>query len=144
MTLASLRPRVPTDLTQLSVVLQKQNASAAALPPELPEPFLLAVARDLRSLEEGAEVDDSSRTSLAAPMALVLCILFGSPTHRKSPISISEPALFASLKSYQWAVEREIITRLTGLGGRDDVDILLKRLAQITAEDYTPDDPKFV
>ena len=67
-------------------------------------------------------------------MMLVLSILLDSQT-RPAPISISEAALFNSLKSYQWAVEREIVTRLTGVGGRDDMDALLKRLAQIKADD---------
>ena len=134
MTLDSLRPIEPTDLTRLSEVLRFQNAKKAALPAALPEPFLIAVARDLRSLEETDADDDETPKSLAGPMMLVLSILLDSQT-RPAPISISEAALFNSLKSYQWAVEREIVTRLTGVGGRDDMDALLKRLAQIKADD---------
>lgn len=138
MTLASLRPLEPTDMTRLSAILRKQNARNAALPTELPEPVLIAVARDLRSMEDNPDDDESTPTSLAAPMALVLSILLDTKKKRDS-LSISETALFNSLKSYQWAVEREIVTRLTGLGGREDMDILLRRLAQISADDYSGD-----
>lgn len=133
MTLTSLRPLKPTDLTHLSTVLRKQNARKAALPTELPEPILISVARDLRSLEDPDEDDDGDRASLAAPMMLVLTILLGSKGQNAMPIG--ERAMFDSLKSYQWAVEREIVTRLTGIGGRDDMDILLRRLGQITSDD---------
>ena len=133
MTLASLRPHEPTDLTDLSTVLRKQNARKAALPTQLPEPILIAVARDLRSLEDPDEDDDGGQTSLAAPMMLVLTIILGSKG--QNAMSIGERAMFDSLKSYQWAVEREIVTRLTGVGGRDDMDVLLSRLAQITSDD---------
>jgi hypothetical protein len=133
-TLASLRPTEPTDLTRLSEVLRNQNTKKAALPAALPEPFLIAVARDLRTLEDPDEEDEAAPTCLAGPMMLVLSIMLGSQ-NRQDRMSISESALFNSLKTYQWAVEREIVTRLTGVGGAEDMDILLKRLAQITADD---------
>lgn len=134
MSLASLRPQEPTDLTHLSTVLRKQNARKAALPTELPEPILIAVARDLRSLEDPDEDAEGGQTSLAAPMMLVLSILLGSKASATG-MSIGERAMFDSLKSYQWAVEREIVTRLTGIGGSDDMDVLLTRLAEITSDD---------
>lgn len=43
--------------------------------------------------------------------------------------SIGERALFDSLKIYQWAVEREIVTRITGIsGGGGDEEQLLDSL----------------
>ncbi len=137
MTLASLRPTEPTDWPRLSALLRKQNAKKAALPAELPEQILISVARDLRSLEDSDEDDPDEASTLAAPMALVLSLLLGSQDNQ--PISLSQPAIYDSLKSYQWAVEREIVTRLTGVGGRDDMEILLRRLAQINAGDSSGD-----
>ncbi len=42
--------------------------------------------------------------------------------------------MFESLKSYQWAVEREIVTRLTGISGCDDMDVLIDRLTEINSD----------
>ncbi|WP_304782336.1 hypothetical protein [Hydrogenophaga sp.] len=89
--------------------------------------MLLSVARDLRSIE-GA--DAAEQTSIAAPMMLVLSLLLGAPQRgdAKSSLSISEATLYASLRVYQWAVEREIVTRLTGVGGQLDEEELLQNL----------------
>jgi hypothetical protein len=43
-------------------------------------------------------------------------------------LTIGENALHRSLHIYQWAVEREIITRLVGAGGLDDEKTLLSTL----------------
>lgn len=137
MTLASLRPKEPTDLTRLSAVLQKQNAKTAALPASLPEPILISVARDLRSLEDPDEKDQGGELKLAAPMMLVLSLILGQGS--KAKMSIGEQAMFDSLKSYQWAVEREIVTRLTGVGGQNDTDTLLDRLAEVMSDDLSGD-----
>ena len=126
MTLASLRPKEPTDISTLSAVLRKQNAKTAALPASLPEPILISVARDLRSLEEPDDADEAGDLNLAAPMMLVLTLIFGSKDSSK--ISIGEQAMFDSLKCYQWAVEREIVTRLTGIGGQNDAGALMEAL----------------
>lgn len=89
--------------------------------------MLLSVARDLRSIEG---VDAAEQTSIAAPMMLVLTLLLGAPQRgdAKSSLSISEATLYASLRVYQWAVEREIVTRLTGVGGQLDEEELLQNL----------------
>ena len=139
LTLGSLRPDAPTDLTNLSKVLQKQNAGTAALPNALPEPLLISVARDLRSLEAFDEDSDSGQATLAAPMMLVFSLLLGSPGQNASQLSIGGRAMFESLKSYQWAVEREIVTRLTGISGCDDMDVLIDRLTEINSDDSPSD-----
>lgn len=127
MNLSGLRPTGSTDLVELTNVLRRQGAQRAALPASLPEPMLLSVARDLRSIEG---VDAAEQTSIAAPMMLVLTLLLGAPQRgdAKSSLSISEATLYASLRVYQWAVEREIVTRLTGVGGQLDEEELLQNL----------------
>jgi hypothetical protein len=135
--LASLRPQEPTDITRLSAVLRRQNAKTAALPASLPEPILISVARDLRSLEEPDEEDPGGELKLAAPMMLVLSLMLGHDSG--SRFSIGERAMFDSLKFYQWAVEREIVTRLTGVGGQDDTDTLMESLAKVMSDDFSGD-----
>jgi hypothetical protein len=130
LSLLTFRPERPTDMAELSEILQSKDARKAALPAELPEPLLLAVARDLRWVEDENQDDESQ--SMTAPLALVLCLLYGTsmPTPKEGKLSISEEAIWEVLRAYQWAVEREIVTRLTGIGGRNDESFLLDQLSK--------------
>jgi len=96
------------------------------MPSELPERFLISIARDLRMLEECRE-DGIESGYLAAPVMLVLSLLMGSQEGNEE-FTIGESALHRSLHAYQWAVEREIITRLVGAGGLNDESTLLAML----------------
>lgn len=131
LSLIALQPKQPTDLVRLSNLLRQQNAQRAALPASLTEPMLLAVARDLRSIENESEVEPPP--SLAAPMMLVISLLFGSTEHGtpKEELTFGEDAMWSLLRVYQWAIEREIVTRVTGLGGVNDEETLLERLSHI-------------
>ena len=129
MSLSTLRPTQPTDLAQLSDFL-RQKWRQDALPASLTESMLLSVARDLRSLEEASDLEPAP--SVAAPMMLVMCLLFGStkPGERKDELTVSERALWDLMRVYQLAVEREIVTRIIGIGG-DDEESLLEQLSHI-------------
>jgi len=96
------------------------------MPSALPEHFLISIARDLRRLEERSENDPESGY-LAAPMMLMLSLYMRGMTGNEE-LTIGENALYRSLHIYQWAVEREIITRLVGAGGLDDEKTLLSTL----------------
>ena len=126
MSLSTLRPTQPTDLAQLKAFLHLKKGRQGALPASLTEPMLLSVARDLRSLEEGDDVEPAP--SIAAPMMLVICLVLGSarPGSKKDELTLSEKALWDLMRVYQWAVEREIVTRITGVGGYDDERLLEK------------------
>ena len=128
MNLSTLRPTQPTDLAQLSDSLRQKKWRQGALPASLTEPMLLSVARDLRSLEEGDDVEPPP--SIAAPMMLVMCLVLGSskPSAEEDGMTVSESALWDLMRIYQWAVEREIVTRITGIGG-DDEESLLEQLS---------------
>ena len=92
--------------------------------------MLLSVARDLRSLEEGCDAEPSP--SIAAPMMLVICLVLGSakPGTNQDEMSVSESTLWDLMRVYQWAVEREIVTRITGVGA-DDEESLLEKLSLV-------------
>lgn len=130
MSLSTLRPTQPTDLTQLSDFLRQRKGRQGAFPASLTEPMLLSVARDLRSLEEGDDVEPAP--SIAAPMMLVICLVLGTakPGAKKDEMTVSESALWELMRVYQWAVEREIVTRITGIGG-DDEESLLEQLSLV-------------
>jgi len=125
MNLSDLRPTQPTELALLSASLRGHNAKAA-VPSALPEHFLISVARDLRMLEQHEE-DEQSSGYLAAPLMLVFFLHTGTRKGR-TEFTIEESAVYRSLAVYQWAVEREIVTRLVGAGGLNDEAILLERL----------------
>ena len=128
MSLSTLRPTQPTDLSQLTAFLNLKNGRHGALPASLTEPMLLSIARDLRSLEEGSDIEPAP--SIAAPMMLVMCLVLGStkPGTKKDEMTVSENALWDLMNIYRWAVEREIVTRITGIGG-DDEESLLEQLS---------------
>lgn len=125
MNLSDLRPTQPTELALLSASLRGSSAKAA-VPSALPEHFLISVARDLRMLEQHEE-DEQPSSYLAAPLMLVFFLYTGS-RKGKAEFTIGESAVYRSLQVYQWAVEREIVTRLVGAGGLNDEATLLERL----------------
>jgi hypothetical protein len=125
MNLSDLCPTQPTELALLSECL-RGNSAHAAVPSALPEHFLISVARDLRMLEEQEE-DEHASSYLAAPLMLVFFLHTGSRKD-KTEFTIGESAIYRSLDVYQWAVEREIVTRLVGAGGLKDEAKLLKGL----------------
>lgn len=126
MNLSDLRPTQQTELDLLSASLRGSDARAA-VPSALSERFLISVARDLRMLEQNE--DDAPPTQyLAAPLMLVFLLYTGAKTNRPREFTIGENALYQSLQVYQWAVEREIVTRLVGAGGKNDESALFAKL----------------
>jgi hypothetical protein len=125
MKLSDLRPTKPTELALLSASLRGCRADAA-VPSALPENFLISVARDLRMWEQ-CEEDEPVPSYLAAPLMLVFFIHTGN-RKGKAEFTIDESAVYQSLRVYQWAVEREIVSRVVGVDGQDDTATLLARL----------------
>lgn len=76
---------------------------------------------------EEEEEEEQSSSYLAAPLMLVFFLYTGS-RKGKAEFTIGESAVYRSLHVYQWAVEREIVTRLVGAGGLNDDATLLERL----------------
>jgi hypothetical protein len=125
MKLNNLRPTQPTQVELLAQFIQGGGAKVA-MPSALPEHFLISIARDLRMLEERSE-NDPEAGYLTAPIMLMLSLYMRGVTGT-GELTIGENALHRSLHIYQWAVEREIITRLVGAGGLDDEKTLLSTL----------------
>lgn len=130
-TLTSMRPKGYTDLESLKAALEE--GSRAALPQSLPEPLLIALARDLRNLERmWARTDDDAENQpwLVAPMAALFCLLSQQRTRGGGfePLQIPFTALPIALQAYQWAVEREIVGRVTGVCAESDEAALLAAL----------------
>ena len=63
-------------------------------------------------------------------MMLVMCLVLGSskPSKEEDGMTVSESALWDLMRIYQWTLECEIVTRITGIGG-DDEESLLEQLS---------------
>lgn len=68
---------------------------------------------------------------------LVLAILAADSDEKKE---ISDSDLFDSLQTYQWGIEREIVSRITGIPAPNDERSMLLRLERISIVPIAEDD----
>jgi hypothetical protein len=121
-------PKIPeTDLTKLSGEICSGHYQAA-LPGSLPKHWILPIARDLRQVE--ATMADPSKPptqALSGPMLLAVHLMAGRMAERQidSPVMFSVSGFQRWISLYQFAVEREIVGRQTGIFiGGDEVMLL--------------------
>jgi hypothetical protein len=139
MQLQALRPKQGANLVQLQTLLEGRGWRSA-LPTSIPDAVLLHLARDFRQVEAGfaphAVPADEDSASLAAAMYVVMNLLIDHPARRGggSGFDLSEPALMRMLQLYQVGLEREIVTRITGLASSTDVEALADELVRCADE----------
>lgn len=118
MQLETLRPRKGADLDALQALFEGRSWKAA-LPQSLPDPILIALAKDLRGVEAYLCSDDEPQECPAAMAPAVLAITTLLSRDDKAlamhPQRISEGGLMRAMQVYQWGVEREIVSRITGI-----------------------------
>lgn len=127
MMLQSLRPRAGADILQLKDLLEGRGWRGS-LPSALPDAVLLGLARDFRTVECSATGECSEEPVLAPPLYAVMNLLMQHPAHgseKPREFDISERGMTGALQAYQWAVEREIVSRIVGIGSSRDVASLL-------------------
>lgn len=139
MQLHALRPKQGANLTQLRSLIEGRDWQSA-LPTSLPDTVLLRLARDFRCVEAGfspgrAPADDDA-PSLAAAMYVVMNFLLGHPSRSGSQgeLEISEVGLMRALQVYQVGLEREIVSRITGLTSSQPSEILAEELLRCADE----------
>lgn len=139
MQLQALRPKQGANLVQLRNLLDGRGWRSA-LPTALPDSLLLRLARDFRRIEAGFAPDsiptDEDAPSLAAGMYVVMNLLMEHPESPggRSDLELSEAALMRALQVYQIGLEREIVTRITGLASSTDVETLAEELVRCADE----------
>lgn len=131
--LQALRPKAGADLALLHKLVEGRGWRAS-LPSAMPDRVLLSLARDFRTVECSLKGEIEQEPDLAGPMFLVLNLLMelpGAPTAQRRQVQLSEDALFRGVQFYQWAVEREIVARIVGLGSAKDSESLMEALRRI-------------
>lgn len=129
MDLRSLCPAQGVDLSRWRAHFDKREWSAW-LPPALPESFLLPLASDFRRVEVSNATGNKSSEEDASSLALAIYIVMGVITRHPNRSSsfndlvVSEDGLLRAIKFYQIGLEREIVTRITGLAAAFPPDLL--------------------
>jgi hypothetical protein len=109
------RPASPTNLAALSAFLEDKEP-LAAMPSELPEEFLVSLAQDLRSAELANYSNSKDGPTFAAPIYAVMKLVLGKSS---TEATMTLPRLAECLQAYQWALEREIVSRIVGIPAKD-------------------------
>lgn len=120
MELSELLPSKGIDLDSLKVLFDEKDWEAC-LPTTLPESVLLSLARDFRRVEASSVGNSTSSeedaSSLAVAIFAVLSLISKHPTQKslKNRFEMSEEGMFRAVKLYQIGIEREIVSRITGV-----------------------------
>jgi len=109
------------------------------MPMSLPDTVLLRLARDFRCVEAGSDIDDSGEEdspAFTAALYVVMSLLLHHPgrTGDKNDLQISDQGLMRAFQIYQVGLEREIVTRITGLSSSIPPDTLAEELLRCTDE----------
>lgn len=139
MHLQALRPKQGASLVQLQGLLDGRGWRSA-MPTSLPDTVLLCLARDFRSVEVCFGTHDSrvrdEEPSLNAALYVVMNLLIQHPEWAgdKNELQISDAGLMRALQIYQVGLEREIVTRITGISAATSQDALAEEMLRCAEE----------
>lgn len=110
------------------------------MPTSLPDTVLLRLALDFRCVEAGSGAPESGvkedAPSLTAALYVVMNLLMQHPDRArdKSELKISDAGLMRAFQIYQVGLEREIVTRITGLSSSTSPDDLAEEMLRCADE----------
>ena len=110
------------------------------MPTSLPDTILLCLARDFRSVEVSSGTRESGVSeeapSLTVALYVVMNLLMQHPDRAggKSELQISDTGLMRAFQIYQVGLEREIVTRITGLSASTSSDDLAEEMLRCADE----------
>lgn len=139
MHLQALRPKQGTSLLQLHNLLDGRGWRSA-MPTSLPDTVLLRLALDFRCVEAGSGTLESGtkdeEPSLTAALYVVMNLLMQhhDSAGDKSELQISDAGLMRAFQIYQVGLEREIVTRITGLSTSTSPDALAEEMLRCADE----------
>lgn len=118
MQLRTLRPKQGANLVQLRSLMEGRGWRSA-LPEALPDSTLLQLARDFRCVESSFTSESESEEEgppLSAALYVVMNLLVQHPARGPADgVTLSETGMMRALQVYQRSLEREVLTRITGL-----------------------------
>lgn len=136
MELSALRPSSGSNVVDLGSRFANKEWMDL-LPSALPDALLLLLANDFRTVELVSlqdEDDPEPRLEYAGSMAVALYVVMSLlnrlPNSRKKrdEIRIPEAGVFHAIKLYQLVLEREIVSRITGLSADFPSEMLANQL----------------
>lgn len=110
------------------------------MPTSLPDTVLLRLALDFRCVEAGSGTLESGtkdeEPSLTAALYVVMNLLMQhhDSAGDKSELQISDAGLMRAFQIYQVGLEREIVTRITGLSTSTSPDALAEEMLRCADE----------
>lgn len=139
MHLQALRPKQGASFVQLHNLLDGRGWRSA-MPTSLPDTVLLRLALDFRCVEVGSDTPESGMKeeapSLTTALYVVMSLLMQHPDRArdKSELRISDAGLMRAFQIYQMGLEREIVTRITGLSATTSPDALAEEMLRCADE----------
>lgn len=145
MELRALRPSRGSNVVDLKSRFANKEWMAL-LPPALPDSLLLLLANDFRVVEVigSLDVDEPDpkpepkhTESLAVALYIVMSLLHRLPNRQQTgnELSIPEDGVFHAIKLYQLGLEREIVSRITGLAAEFPAERLATELLACLEKD---------
>jgi hypothetical protein len=133
MQIKALRPKQGANLVHLQNLLDGKGWQSS-LPTALPDSVLLSLAMDFRRIEAdfapNSMPTEEDGSSLAAAIYLVMNLLAEHPGRhvQGDELQLSEDSLMRAIQVYQIGLEREIVTRITGLAPLTGAEALTDEL----------------
>lgn len=143
MELRALRPSRGSNIVDLKSRFANKEWMAL-LPPALPDSLLLLLANDFRVVEvigsldvDEPEPEPKHTESLAVALYIVMSLLHRLPNRQQTgnELSIPENGVFHAIKLYQLGLEREIVSRITGLAAEFPAERLATELLACLEKD---------
>ncbi len=129
----SKEPHFPEAEDDLAFVTNlKGKPYSAAFPQALTDDWLFHIVKLLREFERQEAEMETSEPNMSVPLALVIhaAIELGSQHGRGESLDCNEEQLTNLLRIYQYAAEREVVTRQLGLPDCDHKKMLRLALYQ--------------
>ncbi len=129
--LQSLRPPTGTTPEEWRRLID-EHGWQALFPQSLSEDLLLATVADLRQIEHSIATDADGTPQLTQILLVLIELLREIPLHENddqpSVRRISHPNIMEAMRAYQWAIEREVVARITGIHVEHDSVALAEAL----------------
>ena len=128
--LSASEPIASTDLQALQEFLERVGRHRA-LPSALDVRLLLSLAMDLRSVEQDLRAEVEDQPCLAGPLAFLLHMMIDTEDQKGPQFSLPISTLGEAVQVFQFALEREIVSRILDKGSPSDDSNFIQALREL-------------